>query len=65
MVDILTGLIGMPLVVVLYRAERFFHQPVVNYWKIRLIWAVVDIFTILSVWHVLFITLDRFVLDKI
>ncbi len=42
-------------------SEYFFPDPVVHYWKIRTMWAAVDILTVLSVWHVLAITLDRYV----
>lgn len=40
--------------------EYFIEQPV-PYWNIKVLWSIVDVFTCLSVWHVCFITIDRFI----
>lgn len=62
-VDILTAVVGIPCIVVVYKFEHLLPESISPgfYWKIKILWSVVDVFTILSVWHVLVITVDRYV----
>ena len=61
--DLLASVLGLPIIVSIYLPELVSFGPI-SMWEVMLLWTIVDVLTAVSVWHVLFITVDRYIAVK-